>query len=250
MGAPVKRSLRSGSWTRPLIALSMVLAVALVAAPLGVGFSGGIHGQMAGVPGDFATDGCTSCHGDHQFGPNGRQVVSVIIEDENGLLSGPYDAEHVYTITITLDERNAPEAVNRAGFNLRVDAGQLGAVDGVSQVSDDGAEATHVGAGLAQWQVTWTAPAEGPAVFDLWVNDVDGSGAPDPEDHVYNLGFFLTDHDHAQPGAVEEHEVHVGVPLPQYWLGLIALAGMLFIMVFGFLYLKFASPHNADQGDR
>lgn len=236
---------------RPLTALVLASAAALVVAPLGVGFSTGIHSGNAPDANAFANDGCTACHGDHAFGPAGKGIISVTFTDpDDEPLSGPYEHGVEYTITITLDEKNAPQAANHAGFNLRVDAGELAAVDGVSQLSDDGTQATHVGPGETEWQVLWTAPDEGPAVFDLWVNDVDGSGAPDPADQVYNVGFFLTDQEHAMPGAVADEEVHVGVPLPQYWIGLIALAGMLFIMVFGFFYLKFVNPHNSDQGDR
>ena len=34
------------------------------------------------------------------------------------------------------------------------------------------------------------------------------------------------------------------------WIGLIGLAGMVFVMVAGFVYLKFVNPHNTDQKDR
>jgi hypothetical protein len=250
LGAPVKASVGRGRWTRPVTALVLAGFAAFVVAPLGVGFSTGIHDEMGGVPADFETLGCTSCHGGNTFGPAGKGIIAVAIAAADGTpLSGPYEHAAEYTLTITLDEQNAPEAANHAGFNLRVDAGQLAAVEGESQVNGAGTQATHVGPGRTEWRVVWTAPDEGPAVFDLWLNDVDGSGNPDPADQVYNIGFFLTDADHALPGGVEE-EVHVGVPLPQYWIGLIALAGMLFIMVFGFFYLKFVNPHHTDQGDR
>ena len=232
----------------------VLAATALVFAPGGIGFSTGIHKGNAPDPAAFANDGCTACHGDHAFAPFGTGNVALRITDAEGNgINGPYTHDAEYTITITLDEQNEPGAANRAGFNLRVDAGTLTAVDGSSQVTADGLEAAHVGAGSTEWTVGWTAPAGGAVVFDLWVNDVDGSAQPDAADHVYNAVFALPDLEggaRALPGAVEEHEPHVGVPLPQYWLGLIALAGMVFIMVFGYIYLKFVSPHNTDQRDR
>ena len=51
------------------------------------------------------------------------------------------------------------------------------------------------------------------------------------------------------PGAAAE-EVEFGITLQQYWIGLIGLAGMIFIMVAGFVYLKFVNPHNTDPKDR
>jgi hypothetical protein len=51
-------------------------------------------------------------------------------------------------------------------------------------------------------------------------------------------------------GAAEEHEVHFGISLQQYWIGLIGLGGMVFVLVAAFVYLKFASPHNTDPKDR
>ncbi len=246
---PTQRS-RLASWL-PVALVALTLALALT--PLGVGFSGGITKETAPDPGAFAEEGCTSCHGDHSYGPSEpRSLVNVVFTDENGAaLSGPYEHDATYTITITLAEQNAPEAGNRAGFNLRASAGTLEAVDGSSQTSGDGAEAAHVNAGAAEWTVMWTAPAEGVVIFDLWVNDVDGSGAPDPGDHVYNVGFFLKDDTGALPGAAaEEHEIHFGVSLQQYWIGLIGLAGMLFIMAFAFVYMKYSNPHNTDQKDQ
>ncbi len=51
-------------------------------------------------------------------------------------------------------------------------------------------------------------------------------------------------------GAAVEEEVEFGITLQQYWIGLIALVGMVFVMVAGFVYLKFVNPHNADAKDR
>ena len=79
---------------------------------------------------------------------------------------------------------------------------------------------------------------------------MNGSAAPDEPDQVYWLQFGFGDHDGATLGAAEEHEVHFGITLQQYWIGLIALIGMIFVMVAGFVYLKFVNPHNTDQKDR
>ncbi len=231
--------------------LLLLLATALLA-PQAFGFSGGITKDTAPDANAFAGEGCTACHGDHNFAVGGLESVAWTITDADGnaLAGNAYEHDAEYTISIALNEQNAPEAANRAGFNLRASAGTLVGVDGSSQATGDGAEATHVNAGAASWTVMWTAPAEGPVVFDLFVNDVDGSGAPDATDWVYRVGFWLTDDHHAVPGAVEEHEVHFGISLQQYWLGLIAIAAAGFVMVFGFFYLKYASPHNTDSKDR
>jgi hypothetical protein len=238
-----------GRWLAPALALA---AASLVAVPA-FGFSSGIHKDNAQNP-SFEPFGCVACHGnsaEHEFPHLDTNNVRVRVVDADGQpLNGPYEAEAQYTITITLDEQNAPDATNHAGFNLRAAAGTLAGVDGQSQTSADGTQATHVNAASTSWNVTWTAPASGAAGFSLYVNDVDGSGAQDAGDQVYWLQFGFGDHEGAVLGAAEEHEVHFGISLQQYWIGLIGLAGMLFVMVAGFVYLKFVNPHNTDQKDR
>lgn len=251
LAAPVTPGLRAVSqrWG-PVLLVVAVLAWAVPA----IALSGGITSSDGAAPADFDEFGCTSCHGpSHEFATGGTEKINWTITDPDGnaLAGNTYEADVVYTINITLSDELAADAENHAGFNLRVSAGSLSGIDGLSQHADDQLEATHVDAGSTTWQVEWEAPAEGVAVFDLFVNDVDGSGSPDEPDLVYRVGFFLTDDTHALPGAAgEEHEVHVGVELPQYWLGLIALASMVLVIVFSFVYLKFMSPHHTNQKDR
>ena len=135
----------------------LVLAMLLVVAvPATYAFSGGICVGCAGgsnaPPGEFAQFGCASagCHGTAHTFPalNATNVRVSVVDAEGAPLNGPYEAHGVYTITISLDEQNAPEAANHAGFNLRAAAGTLSAVEGQSQVSADGKQATHVGPGL------------------------------------------------------------------------------------------------------
>lgn len=239
---------------RAIPAVLLLVVAALVATPMGLGFSTGITKDNAGLE-SFGPYGCVACHGDtatHAFPALDTSDVQVrVVLDETGEpLNGPYEAHGLYTITITLDEQNAPTATNRAGFNLRAAAGKLMAVDGVSQVSGDATQATHVGAGLTTWTVGWEAPESGAAGFSLFVNDVDGSGSNDAADNVYWLQFGFGDHDGAVLGSAVEEEVHFGISLQQYWIGLIALIGMIFVMVAGFVYLKFVNPHNTDSKDR
>jgi len=235
----------------------IALTTAVVAFPGAFGFSSGIMSSLPTAPDEFMQYGCASagCHGEaHEFpaGSDEHIVWNITAANEDEAVAGnAYVAEARYEITVTLKDEQNPDAANHAGFNLRVSAGALEAVEGVSQVSADGLEATHVDAGRTDWTVAWTAPAEGVAVFDLLVNDVDGSAAPDAADQVYRRGWYISDESHAVPGAIaEEAEPHVGVELPQYWLGLIALAGMLVVMVFSFMYIRFMNPHHSDRKDR
>jgi hypothetical protein len=242
---------------RWLPVLLAVLVLLFTAAPQVFGVPSGVTKEDPQGGGDFDKLGCTVCHGPgaaghHDFAAGGTERVTWNMTDAEGHApaGNVYEAEAVYTITITLNETNGLEAANRAGFNLRAHAGTLEGVDGVSRVSEDGTQATHVSPALTTWQVEWTAPADGVAIFDLFVNDVDGIGGANAGDLVYRVGWWLTDHEHAIPGAQEEHEVHVGVQLQQYWIGLIAIAGMLGIMIFGYIYTKYMSPHHTDQKDR
>lgn len=229
------------------------VAVLLAAVPAAFAFSGGITKDNAGLDA-FGPYGCVACHGNsaaHEFPHLNTTNVRVAVSDAEGQpLNGPYAAHGLYTITITLAEQNVPSAENHAGFNLRAAAGKLSAVEGVSQVSADGTQATHVGPTRTSWSVGWEAPESGAAGFSLFVNDVDGSAAPDEPDQVYWVQFGFSDHDGAVLGAAAHEEVHFGIELQQYWIGLIGLAGMIFVMVAGFVYLKFVNPHNTDQKDR
>ncbi len=180
-------------------------------------------------------------------------MVSFVIADAEGapIVNGAYEHDAAYTITITLANEYEPGASNRAGFYLSAGAGEfVDAGDANVQITGGGLEASHTNPSAAEWTVGWHAPEEGAVAFMLLVNDVDGSGAPDEGDQVYRQYFALTDEAGAQLGAVEEHEIHFGVSLPQYWLGLIALASMAFVMLFAFVYLKFVSPHASDSKDR
>ncbi|HEX2065987.1 MAG TPA: choice-of-anchor V domain-containing protein [Candidatus Thermoplasmatota archaeon] len=239
------------SWSKPAAAAAIAAVAALVAAPTGWSLSGGAMKDTIQDP-NFATKGCVACHGS-AFAPGGSDVVHWTITGPAGAVAGnTYEKGVAYTINITLDEAVAVDggaAGNHAGFNLRASAGKLGATNDQVQVSGDQTQATHTNAANTHWSVQWTAPDSGPVVFDLLVNDVDGSGSNNAGDRVHRVGFYLTDATFAQPGAIEG-EVHYGISLQQYWIGLIGLAGMLFIMGAGYFYLKYGSRHNTDAKDR
>jgi hypothetical protein len=242
-----------GLLSRAVPLLLLAAAATVVLAPSGIGFSTGIHSGNAPNAEDFAKYGCTSCHGEHNVFParDATEAVRWRIEAEDGTpLNGPYDPHLVYVITITLNETEGVGEENRAGFNLAASSGTLEGVDGESQVSGDGTQATHVDPSRTSWSVRWTPPEEGPAVFGILVNDVDGDGAPSPDDVPYRTGFFITDAEGALPGAVHEEHVEFGISLQQYWIGLIGLFGMILVMVAAFAYLKFSNPHHTDAKDR
>jgi hypothetical protein len=235
------------------------VAVLLIAAPMALAFSGGIcvgcAGGASAPPGEFATFGCTACHGEHlKFAPVSNAGIAVTATTAEGaVLNGPYVAHTTYTLHIAFEETNAPDGgatQHHAGFNLRASAGKLTGVEGMSQASADGKQATHVDAARSSWNVTWEAPDAGAAGFSLFVNDVDGDGSNSEGDQVHWVQFGFTDKEGAVLGAVSEEEVEFGITLQQYWIGLIALVGMIFVMVAGFVYLKFVNPHNTDQKDR
>lgn len=250
-------SLRPGARQARWVPIALlVLAAALVATPLGLSFSRGIasngQGAAKAPPGDFETFGCTACHGAAlKFPPVDNAALSWTVQDAEGNgLNGPYHPDTAYTITIRLNETNAPQQANHAGFNLRASAGKLEGIAGQSQAATDNKQATHVDPTRTSWSVKWTAPESGPVAFSLFVNDVDGDGAPSLTDEVRWVQFGFTDASGAVLGAVVEEEVEFGIRLQQYWIGLIALAGMLFVMVASFVYLKFVNPHNTDPKDR
>ncbi len=261
MGASVTPLLAPWKNRNALAAFVLAAAVLVILAPSGLGLSTGMSKDVSIFPGDFAKNGCTSCHNDKgasgKFAaPSATSNVALAITDAQGqpLAGNAYVKGTVYTITITLTGEQAPDQDNHAGFNLAASAGKLDVPAGSAdvQVTKDQSQATHTNAKNTHWSVQWTAPESGAVVFDYFVNDVNGNGGPDGGDHVYRgMGVWLTDGSGAQAGAAAKVEaVEFGISLQQYWIGLIGLAGMIFIMVAGYVFLKFGSEHNSDQKDR
>jgi hypothetical protein len=251
LAAPVT----SFSWSPFTAAAALGLVAILAVAPTGIGFPTGADKEKVSLP-EFATKGCTACHGGGKFAAGGAELVHWSIVDAGGagLAGNTYEKGKAYTITVTLDKQNFAEgaaADRKAGFNLRASTGKLAGVAGLSQATADGTQATHVNAAHTAWNMTWTAPDAGIVVFDLFVNDVNGVGGADAGDQVHRVGFWLTDAAGAVAGAAAHAgEVHYGISLQQYWIGLIGLAGMVFIMVAGYVFLKYGSRHNTDAKDR
>ena len=251
MAAPVT----SFSW-RPLTAVAALgLLALLVVAPSGWGLPTGMDKDVGIYPANFEKVGCTACHGPAagKFAQGGSEKISYTITDATGkALSGnAYTKGALYNITITLHNEQAPDQDNHAGFNLRATAGKLSTTSPEVQVSKDFSQATHTDAKNTQWTVQWTAPDSGGVVFDIFVNDVNGVSGADKGDLVYRSGFWLTDAAGAQVGAATAVvEPEYGISLQQYWIGLIGLAGMIFIMVAGYVFLKYGNRHNTDAKDR
>jgi hypothetical protein len=243
----------SARWLVLALALAAALMVAVPAFGFSAGICNGCDGSSNAPPGEFETLGCTACHGEHlKFAAVGNSGIRVEVLDQadGKAVNGPYDPHAKYTINITFQETNKPEATNHAGFNLRASEGKLVAVAGISQVSADGKQATHTAPTHTSWQVGWEPPESGAVGFSLFINDVDGSGVPDAPDEVHWIQFGLADAEGHVVGAAVEEEVEFGISLQQYWIGLIGLAGMLFVVVASFVYIKFVNPHNTDQKDR
>ncbi|HUR62407.1 MAG TPA: choice-of-anchor V domain-containing protein [Candidatus Thermoplasmatota archaeon] len=244
----------SFSWSKLTAVAAIGLLAALAAAPTGLSLSSGAMKDTIQDP-NFESKGCTACHGGGKYTAGGSDLVKVTVKGADGAtVSGnTYEKGKSYTITIAFTEQNVPDgggSNHHAGFNLRASSGKLAGVADISQASTDGTQATHLNAEHTTWDVTWTAPESGPAVFDLFVNDVDASGLPDAGDQVHRTGFYLMDGTGALPGAVAEGEIEYGISLQQYWIGLIGLAGMLFIMVGGYIFLRYGNRHNTDAKDR
>jgi len=251
LAAPVS----SFSWRPLAVVAALGLVALLVVAPSGWGLPTGMDKDVGIYPANFEKVGCTACHGaaPGTFAAGGSDKVSFTVTDATGkaLAGNAYAKGGIYNITITLHDEQAPTQDNHAGFNLRVTAGKLAPGSANTQVSKDSLQATHTDATATSWMVKWTAPDSGAVVFDIFVNDVNGVSGADKGDLVYRTGFWLTDADGAQLGAAAATaEVEYGISLQQYWIGLIGLAGMIFIMVAGYVFLKYSSRHNTDAKDR
>lgn len=229
------------------------VAALLFVTPTGFGHPTGMFKDTGDYPAAFPQVGCTSCHGGAKFTPGDFRNVQYSMAGPDGapLTGNAYEKGKVYTINVTLLNEQNPDKANHAGFNLGASAGKLSATDPNVQVSKDQTQATHKNPGETHWSVEWTAPDSGAAAFDLFVNDVDGDQGASPGDHVYRASFCVVDPTGQGCGAAAPvKDVEFGISLQQYWIGLIGLAGMIFVMVAGYVYLKYVTPHNTDQKDR
>ena len=159
-------------------------------------------GVLAGAPfadspplahtGGFGEPTCAECHaGGSATTPRARVGIAG--------LPGAYEPGATYALTIRVQH----PSMTHAGFQLsaRVLAGarkgeQAGTLEttdsrvGIGLAADSVAYAQHLGAqraetsGTAEWQVTWTAPADdcGAVVFHVAVNAADGDDSPFGDD--------------------------------------------------------------------
>jgi len=237
-----------------LLALAgVVLFTTLVVATTSQSISNGI------VRPTLTEEGCICHSGDGHGKPNGNVSVYLHIAGNPAV----YEPNKVYNLTFGAASTDVPaaEGTNKGGFNLKVSAGALQVPPGWEeflQVSPSGAEGTHLKKGDVEkgrnWSLLWKAPAadEGPAVFTLWINTVDGSGSPDAGDHFNTATFVVLGKLGTQLGAGGGIDPeHIGVNWLAHWVGIasfLAVAGTLLIYYFVLKYGE--SIHTTDHRDR
>ena len=133
--------------------------------------------HSAGAVGRTRT-GC-SCH-------NGTESMGVTPSIEG--LPGSWEPGEEYVLDVSYEGGPARGPGVRAGFDLKVSAGQL-LVEGGDldvRVEPGSGEATHTlqGANGSAWRVLWRSPGEGEGdvTFVLVVNAVNGDGVQGPGD--------------------------------------------------------------------
>ena len=151
------------------LAILAILLLAVVVAPSAQSYPFGVSGVQ--------NDGC-SCHG--------QSASDEVVPSLEGL-PDELEAGATYTLNITFTggpSGTDPGASALGGFHLWVSAGSLTPVDEMVKSNPDGS-VTHNGIDNAdsgqgndqtQWQVEWTAPADGGAKFILHANSVNGDG--------------------------------------------------------------------------
>ncbi len=152
-------------------ALSVLMLTLVIIAPVpALSHSAGRVGQTR--------SGC-SCH-------NITETLSVSPAVEG--LPGYYEPGKVYDLNLSFEGGPAKGPGARAGFDLRVSAGQLLVPDGSDQVRMDptSGELTHTleGNNATWWSVRWRAPGEdtGTVTITLVTNVVNGDGVQTPSD--------------------------------------------------------------------
>lgn len=236
--------------------LVAVLALSLAVSMTGQSLSGGI-GRTTSP--SLPAEGC-NCHSeDGQGAPSGEVEIYFRVDPNPAV----YEPLKVYNLSFGAAKTpvEPAEGQNKGGFNLRVNVGTLAAGPGyedfVQELNPD--EFTHTLEGDKakgrDWNLTWTAPAEGsgPAIFRLWINTVDGSNAPDANDR-FNLGIFVVpDVATADVGAAAKgpDPEHIGVNWLAHWVGIVSVMAVVGTLLIYYFVLKFGeSIHTTDHRDR
>lgn len=170
--------LASGSAVRDFGFVAAALSVLMVTlVTLAIIAPTPVTSQSAGMVGQTRA-GC-SCH-------NITEALSVSSSIEG--LPGFYEPGKVYDLNLSFEGGPARGPGARAGFDLRVSAGELLVPEGSDQVRLDppSGELTHTleGNNATWWSVRWRAPAEdtGTVTITLVTNVVNGDGVQTPSD--------------------------------------------------------------------
>lgn len=244
-----------------ILAIGVVVTALLVASLAAQSLSSGIDRAQGG----FTDEGCI-CHGPNQADDGTPNANTVVLFDLD--VGFKYEPGESYNLTVGVAASNveASEDGPQGGFNLLVSLGTLEPgtdFEDFVQVSEgpdaapNGAEAFHTLAGDENgrtFNLTWTAPGsdDGPAVFTLFVNAVNGDRSNNEGDH-WNGAVFIVPGPSGQiaAGGAQENPVEIGVKWLAHWVGLISFAAVVVTLVIYYFILKYGeSIHTTDHRDR
>lgn len=242
---------------RILVTIGVLAAAFLMAASAASSLSGGITRSDG-----LTEEGCI-CHGPNQA-DDGTADGNVVVQFRMEGLAGNYQPGESYNLTVGASDTDVPvsEDGNKGGFNLLVNLGTLEVPDGWTdfvEVSEgaQGFEATHTVQGDQNgrtFNLTWTAPSadDGPAVFTLFVNTVNGDGSNNEADHWNKKIVVVPGPDGSVSlGAGGENPAEIGVRWFAHWVGLISFAAVVVTLVMYYFVLKYSeSIHTTDHRDR
>lgn len=246
----------NGRKAAALLALLVVLGLAWATANTS-SLSGGIG--RSGTPMQLPAEGCT-CHGPNGAGGVPNANVKPLFRLEPNL--PVYAPGQTYNLTVGANETDVAAEVgsNQGGFNLKVTVGTLAAAPGDEKFVQvlSPTEATHTADGDKRgrtFNLTWTAPGgvQGPAVFTLYVNTVNGDTTPSDADHWNGLTYVLLDKAGASLGAGADHPdpEKIGVNWLAHWVGIISFVAVVGTLLIYYFVLKFGeSVHTTDHRDR
>lgn len=243
-------------WGKGLALLSVVVvAITFVAA--------GAMGRSTGIDktGGLTKEGCT-CHGPGgETGKKGVPSDKVVVEFKIDGNPYKYQKGKVYNVSIGVAETDVPlppsAAQNKGGFNLRVTNGKLAPAAGFERfVKISGSEATHTSDGDKNgrlWNLTWTAPSDDKdaVVFSMFVNTVNGDGAPDEGDHWTGHVAVLMGTSGEVGGGGHVSPEEIGVRWLAHWVGIISFIAVFVVLVLYYFVLKYGETvHATDHRDR
>ena len=153
-----------------------------------------------------------------------------------------YEPDTTYNLSMSVDDGREFE---EGGFLANVNEGEFSVEEGEYWISDDREYISHGNRMNRDWNIQWTAPAEGTGdvilrVYFNAVNNNTGSEAGGSEGDYWN---HVTLRSMGTPQAEDVSIADMGVKLKQYWVGLTGIGVVLFTVLLAYIIIRGGSAN-------